>query len=757
MSNVVLDAWEERVRQDLDGFADPGTSIDIQHVGSALEVHWVCEDKERFFRLRASSEYGNATVEEGGRRISYRSYLASDQVADLRRVARMIQRVYAPDTFSVPTFMKVKGSADWKPIGEEMDRLVGEGFASSGRTRLLFMAGDAGAGKTHSLQMLTHGQAERYLQRRADYLYFYVDAQGRALARFNEAVATELQDLRVRLTYHSLACLVRIGLIVPIVDGFDELLGTGGYDDAFDSLTDFLGDLAGQGVLVASARSVFYEDEFAARAQRNTARNEAWYHDALQLRPWTKGDVESYVFGISDGMEANKVTKLSQEVISVFESSVNRHLMTRPLFVARTVDVLMKGGELSGEDLLDDIIDHYLERERTEKMLGVDGRPLLDTQGPLRRFYETVALEMWHQKTRELDGRTIKELVEIELYDLDLPSKALSVLKERSNTLPMLSTGGNRRSSIQFEHELFFAFFMAGGFAQALVDRASLHHARIILGRSLLSTEVARRAAQHFARREHTLSDWLDLLGDVSNAEGTGLVRQNAGRLAIALMTHFGGQVADARLAHLSFFDTDFRGLAFVDCSLEDCHIRGGSLAGTTFDNCVGRSCLLEGVLVDRDSTRLDIEGLLANSVLSIRVVQDESRLIVRPNLVSAELARVGLPTAVGAERTRYDVSERAVDIVEQVVNLFRSTNLIAFTDQYAKPILQVAERAGVLPAMVEEGLLHYNDRSASGQKVFIKRSFVPQDVLAGLDRETRVDDKIHGFWERLEVAQLQS
>jgi hypothetical protein len=70
-----------------------------------------------------------------------------------------------------------------------------------------------------------------------------VSAQGRALSNLKDALAAETGDLRATFTWDAIAPLTRRGLLVPIIDGFDELLGAAGYGDAFGSLREFLSDL----------------------------------------------------------------------------------------------------------------------------------------------------------------------------------------------------------------------------------------------------------------------------------------------------------------------------------------------------------------------------------------------------------------------------------------------------------------------------------------------------------------------------------
>ena len=82
----------------------------------------------------------------------------------------------------------------------------------------------------------------------------------------SEMRSGQLQDLRAGFTRDAIATLVRAGLLVPIVDGFDELLGTAGYSGAFSSLQSLLVQLEGLGAVVVSARSSFSTKEFLGRS-----------------------------------------------------------------------------------------------------------------------------------------------------------------------------------------------------------------------------------------------------------------------------------------------------------------------------------------------------------------------------------------------------------------------------------------------------------------------------------------------------------
>jgi hypothetical protein len=227
----------EAIVEDFTAFADHGTPIDL----SGGTITWTAFRQKRTAAIRA--EGSELIVRYNERDYEYRAFFASEHMGDLRGIAEA-QLTFNADELYIEPEVLVEGN-DAIQASKWVQTL---NPTSTTSTQLLFLHADAGLGKTTLLRRLTHQQAQRHLAGETQWIFFYVDAQGKALSRLNDAIAAVLDDLRVRIGYREMATLTRLGLVVPIVDGFDELLGVGGYDDAFRSLAELLHRLAGEGM-----------------------------------------------------------------------------------------------------------------------------------------------------------------------------------------------------------------------------------------------------------------------------------------------------------------------------------------------------------------------------------------------------------------------------------------------------------------------------------------------------------------------------
>ena len=403
MSDETDTQWQSRVQADLACFSDPGTSVDWTDSNKQALAEWSLRGIKHNATITHSWENG-LRIQHNGLDKKYSGFLS--EIADLRYIAQMILQSAQPTDY-----IDVQASPDTdidtrKPSSaiELLTDLVKEDDMD--QTRVIMLRGDAGSGKTEILKELVMRQANKYLLGQASKLLLYVNAQGRSLARLDEALAIALQDLRSSVTYHAIPSLTCWNLVVPVIDGFDELLGVAGYEDAFSSLAEFLEKLRGEGQLIASARSVYYEEEFLNRADKFAhLRQQAWSHRSIKVEPWTDNNQADFLNRLAkkEGFDKHEIARLRTKVEKVF--AINTGFAGKPLFFTRTVDLILRNpDQIFNDDLLTALVDGFLIRERQEKLLDKQGKPLLDANQLLRLLRE-VAHEMWTVQTRELKFR----------------------------------------------------------------------------------------------------------------------------------------------------------------------------------------------------------------------------------------------------------------------------------------------------------------------------------------------------------------
>ncbi len=252
--------------------------------------------------------------------------------------------------------------------------------------------------------------------------------------------------------------------------------------------------------MLTSARSVYYEAEFLSRAGSVSAAGEqAWSHVAVRVLDWSDGSDDNrdrYVdqWAEREGLSETEAVELRNRVREIFRDQ-HAALASKPLFFARTVNLLQRDPTFSGsDDLLGALVGESLSRERKEKLLDRQSKPML-TALQFERLMCELAQEMWNQETRELDHRSIRDIAEYVVESEDLPDDAKQVIVERMPTLALLARGDGAasRAGIAFEHELFFFYFLAKSIVPQIAN--ANQDVRIVLSRSALPDEVADRVA----------------------------------------------------------------------------------------------------------------------------------------------------------------------------------------------------------------------------------------------------------------------
>lgn len=317
-------------------------------------------------------------------------------------------------------------------------------------TTVFFVVGDAGMGKTELLLSLAR---ERALAVEVDPnsdapLYLFVSSTGRALSNLDDAINTSLSITRI-LDSQSAKTLCRNGMLVLIVDGFDELLGSSGYDNPLGSLEGWFRDLRGRGVMIASARSAYYMTRYRRALSETTNLNVE--HTVADIQPWTREKTEAFLksYGVPNQALAALVDQ-------------DWHLLTIPFFAKAFATWRMSRPSITADidGIFQVVVEQYLERE-AKKIVDQANVPILSMR-ELQSLFSEFAEMMHLEGKRELEQSDLELCASIclELNDMD---KERPGLRRRLTSLCGLSAGeliaGD--SNFGFSHEVISDCFLS--------------------------------------------------------------------------------------------------------------------------------------------------------------------------------------------------------------------------------------------------------------------------------------------------------
>jgi len=743
----------EEIERDLQAFADPGTSVLVD----ASSATWEQDGKEISVAFSAGEPQGFPNVSVDGAQLSYRAFLASPWMANLQQFAEFIQKTdhRGPGFINTnATLLNDEGEAGEEGAATELVLRLSTIALPFLSTRVVLVQGEAGSGKTIVLRELASRQAERFACNEAKSVFFYVDAQGRALSRLEDAMAKDLQDLRSKFSYAAVAPLTRHNLIIPIIDGFDELLGSGGYDEAFSSLAAFLSTLGGRGCVVASARSAFFDyANFYDNARRFAGDGRLNYEvEAVDIKRWNDDQVSRYfrAYGARVANDGDRMVAGLNELRRDLAPG-NRDLLSKPFYasrVARLVDdhVTVR----SDEDLLDQLVEAFLDREH-KKLLDKEGQPLLSKKGH-RAFLTSLAEEMWWQESRRIDVGTVQVVAELVTESYGLPPAAARQIVEKVSSYAFLATDAAAKRFLRFEHEVFYSYFLAQKLREFVEQEPT--DLRRFLARSLLDDNLAEQTVRLIGTDVERCTRAVEAICSVIRPTITdAIARENAGLLIATLLRAAGTLREGTTFRNVVFRQVNFGKVTLKRPRFEDCDFADVDLTSAKLIEPEFVQTSLRNVEVDLSQTKLaGASPEILDDVYGVRVRGRPGR-VYSPDEVADIFrslgAKIAKPTA---QRARSSRVERRIEIVDRFVRKMERRFYASEDDIERFPFTNDHEWKTVKEALRRNGLLEEHVLDKSGPRQPLIRLAVPPHVLRRGENigDRSLPDEVRAFWKDL-------
>lgn len=380
---------------------------------------------------------------------SYRALLASEAFSDLRLWADHQKTVLKNLDSGIHVEGVLSGTGNTLDI-DALDDLLVPGDCSDPSIRVMLIDGPAGIGKTRFIESLAALRAGQFFTTRRP-LVLHVQSRGRILTFLQDLIAFSLQRLRLTVTFDQLPVLVRHGLVMLAIDGFDELGDPNGYDLAWGQVNELVTQIRGNGTLILAGRETFIGRERVSRQITSLKQHDVL--EVLSLQPPAPDDAKNW-------LRANHWSQ--DDIVSVDALFDRGSYALRPFYLVQlgSPGVVSTIRERAAGHPLAFLVEMMIEREGNkfggalDRILSADQRRTF-----VRSLLREIARYMADDQTEAIDEVLIAWLVEIAAPE-GLDPESLALLKNRAAVVAFLENDDAPRYR-RFAHTQLLNFFLA--------------------------------------------------------------------------------------------------------------------------------------------------------------------------------------------------------------------------------------------------------------------------------------------------------
>jgi hypothetical protein len=618
-------------------------------------------------------------------------------------------------------------------------------------SRVLYITSDAGEGKTTTINELARRQADRFLTRQSTWLMLPVSLGGRPFLQLDEVIIAALsQTFRFqRLYFEGFVELVRLGVVVLALDGFEELFVQGQASDAVSSLGNLLSLLKSEGTVVIAARKAYFDyKSIDTQAKLFDSLSSVEVEFArLHLNKWDKGRFLQYAAksGVDD----------PDRLYSFWLSRTHDEahpLLCRPVLIKHVVKM---GESTAGEAFnalagLSTTVQYYepfvrqiIAREANEKWIDRSGTPV----GPLISVDEhfqllsTVAREMWMMEQEVVNAEILEFAAEEFCESKKLSPGVTRQVVERVKQHALIASTADRRR-FHFDHEEFFQFFLGLAISDDCVSLREGAAARLLGDRPLPFMVLEAAAGRIRAKGDPKMT--VELLSQLCEREqGFSALRENCGNLAV--LCSEGNAEGRLSVRRMAVTQDVLAGRSFCNVDFHECHFGNIELRHSRLSSCSFTKCTFMQIVLCPDSI---IEQSIMSDCEVENVVIDTGEevggnSIYSPAEIQTTLRRRGFAVQVVSGAHAPDDESQATVPVDTRLRLFQRF-LRVFSRATGVNDGVIKQRLGteshvffdqVLPILKENGVVAPVEYRGGGSQERIKLGVPMRIIQAALEQ----------------------
>ena len=606
-------------------------------------------------------------------------------------------------------------------IASQMTEVLGK--RTPGEVSVWFLTSDAGEGKTSLIHHLAVQQALAYKRKETDWLLVPIPLGGRTFLRFDDVVVSALVNrLRFQLLYYDAFLeLIRLGVVVPAFDGFEEMIIEGTSDEAASALGQLVTKLESAGTILIATRKAYHEYKsfrsitqlFDSNLQSDVA------FGRMSLDRWNREQFIKY--GQKRGIRRADIL---YETVAESLGSKDHPLLTRAVLVRRLMDVA-KGNDsdlsntlerigAKSQDFFLEFLSAIVEREAQSKWIdrsGEPSRPLLNLNEH-HLLLSKIAQEMWWQSTDDIRIEDIGVVAEIYAEEHGMTPPVARQIEERLKQHALLIKTKSGQW-LAFDHDEFRYFYLAYALGGELVKR-DMYNVKSILEVTTLPRVAVDYAASYVRSvANERLRSVVGMLQQLASREPmASFVRENCGSLTVALVDRV--ELHDISSSQMSFPVDALSGRHLRGLKVSESHFSNTSLSGAKLVDCAFENCRFDRL--DGPAEQIVNTKLLACEIASL-VYQDEDPdygdiELYDPSHIRQQLVQFGFEiadvsrTREGPVKTAHGMSDD-LKILQRVLRTFIRTSRVYESTMQVRLGTKFARfEKEILPKLLAKGVL---------------------------------------------------
>ncbi|MDP3859825.1 MAG: hypothetical protein Q8Q73_18855 [Stagnimonas sp.] len=627
----------------LRAFADTPTDIDLSRGQLYVQI------RDEMIEAELSERSGELFVTENGDRLPAGKWLVS-RVARLPILAEKIANsVDVPSTFVSPAGKVLdqferSQSIEEKPcenVVDELRSLLDQRL--TGFTSATYLTSDAGEGKTTIINCMARQQAKAFKNKTTDWLLVPIPLGGKAFLHFDDVVVAALVN-KYRFPfyyYEAFIELVRLGVLVPAFDGFEEMFIETASGEAVSALGTMLNALESEGSIVIAARKAYFEYQ-SFRTQAKLFDSIGKYEVAfsrISLDRWSRKQFLELAnsWGIQD---ANSLyDALAQRL------GADHPLLTRAVLASRLIEEAIQSESVeyliqrlgnSPQDYFYAFVTTIVEREAKEKWTDKSGEPLkpLLSVEEHHELLSMVSAEMWNSGVESLRAEVLD--VVSEMFCDRRGAVVTRQVKERLKQHALITVSQSLRGQYAFDHEDFRKFYLGESLGSALLRLGSID-VHSILKAGTLSAITVEQACLLVARKSGDIAAVLQLVQKLaSNDLPLSYVRENAGAITLYLISVH--TLQRVTVAKMTMVNSALASRSLQNVTFEDCYFQPTSTIGSTLQNCTFVRCEFERLEI---GSEIQLATMVGCQVPNLVLLQQDRQLF-NPTEIAKSLQDVG-------------------------------------------------------------------------------------------------------------------